>query len=143
MDILAILQQFGFPIALCAVLLLAIRQQNRQLVRSYTDRINTLEAIVKTQGEKIDVLQNQMVERTQEYANSLKDIAGRYASATHEVFATMRDILPVLRQLVRSIRETPCRYEQEHRPHPAPAPAPEDLPADPRDRPTDKAMKRA
>lgn len=110
--IMQVLKEFGFPVALCAVLLLAIRKQNKdltdayqkhikQLTEAYCDRINTLETIVKDQGSKIDVLQNNMVDRTQEYANSLKDVAIRCANATHEVFATLREMLPVLRQMTR------------------------------------------
>jgi len=94
--ILPVLREFGFPIALCAVLLLAIRFQNAQLAKAYAqlvaahmDRIRTLEGIVCRQGERIEGLEADRIRRADEYATSLKDVAGRCASALRDMSAWM------------------------------------------------------
>ena len=45
MDLHAFVKDFGFPVALCIVLLYAIRHMAATLVKAYTDRISALEAL--------------------------------------------------------------------------------------------------
>lgn len=135
-QLLTVVQKFGFPVALCVVLLLAIRHQNAQLVKAYTDRISLLEDLIRSQGEKIEKLQKESVERSIEYANSLKDIAGRYASSTREVFGCIREILPVLRRLVDSINTRPCMHDYHPTVAPSRPPSSDDLPPPPRNHET-------
>jgi hypothetical protein len=93
---LQILKEFGFPIALCVVLLLAIRFQNAQLqkafaamARAQADRIGVLEGIVTAQDQRIRGLEDDRLRRADEYAQSLRDVVTRYAAAVQEWHAWM------------------------------------------------------
>ena len=135
MDILPLLKEFGFPVALCVVLLLAIRQQNGQLVKAFTDRIKTLESVVRDQGVKIADLESDRIRRADEYAQTLKDVAARYATVVREHNAWNQRMMDVLSRLVDSIQIRPCmmeRYEQhESRVHQK-VPSSSEIPAPPR-----------
>ena len=93
---LAAAKEFGFPVALCGVLLLTIRWQNSQLVkastalvRAHAERIEVLEGIVSRQGREIAELQADRLRRADEYANDLKSAAVRYASAVRDFYGWM------------------------------------------------------
>lgn len=111
MDIVSIIQQFGFPITLCVVLLLAIRQQNGTLVKAFTDRIRTLENIVKEQGIKIAELEQDRIRRADEYGHTLKDVAVRYASVIRDHDTVIRETLGVLRRLTDAVTTRPCMVD--------------------------------
>lgn len=96
MDLMPFLKEFGLPVALCVVLILAVRHQNNQLraafaalVKEQADRIGVLEGITAAQGKRIKELEDDRLRRADEYANSLRDIATRYASAVREWHAWM------------------------------------------------------
>lgn len=141
--LLPILKDFGFPIALCVVLLLAIRQQNAQLVKAYTDRILTLERIVKVNTDQIHELQAERIRRADEYGHTLKDMALRYANTIRDHDALMRTALDVLRRLTDAIAVRPCMIDSHYQPHPQARPAvkvpsSDEIPADPAKAPTDR-----
>jgi len=121
--LIPLLKEFGFPIALCALLLWAIRSQNMQLVKAYTDRISTLERIVKTLNDKVDQLELDRIRRADEYGHTLKGIALSWASAGRETNEVLKGSLKVLREL--------CDCMHDFRPHNHRTPSPSDVPADP------------
>lgn len=132
MDIIPILRDFGFPIALCCLLLWAIRHMAAQLVKAYTDRIGTLERIVSAQGKRIEELEADRLRRSDEYAHSIKDAAMRFGEQAREFTRTIREIMPILKQLVEAIGGRPCMVDRDYRPHQTPRPpSVHDLPADP------------
>jgi len=138
--ILPILKDFGFPIALCCALLWAISRQNSQLVKAYTDRIGTLEKIVKSLTEKVDELERDRIRRADEYGHTLKDLALRWSTTIREHNDLTRSTLAILRKLTDSITVRPCmmdRYEPHHHPTPRP-PSSDELPRDPSQKPTDR-----
>jgi hypothetical protein len=139
-SILPILKEFGFPVALCAVLLWAIRSQNAQLVKAYTDRISTLERIVKGLTDKVEALEVDRIRRADEYGHTIKDLAIRLASVTKETNEVIRSTLQVMRKLCDSIAIRPCMMDEYH-PHKTPPPRPPtsgELPDDPAKAETDR-----
>jgi len=131
--ILPFLREFGFPVALCITLLLAIRQQNMSLVKAYTDRISVLEKLVKVNTDKIEELESDRLRRSDEYGHTLKDMAIRYGQTIRDHDNLMREVMAVLRRLVDSIAIRPCMADDLYTPHPKPHPTPtsRDLPKDP------------
>jgi hypothetical protein len=112
--LLPIVKEFGFPVALCIVLLFAIRQQNAQLVKAFTDRIKVLEKVVEEQGEEIVVIQNDRMHRADEYAHTLRDIAARYAKVVTDHDAWSKQAFALLSRLIDVWQMRPCmadRYE--------------------------------
>lgn len=97
--LLPVLKDFGFPVALCALLLWAIRSQNTQLVKAYTDRIGTLERIVRDLTGKVDELERDRIRRADEYGHTLKGIALSWANATKETNEVVRGSLAVQRKV--------------------------------------------
>ena len=119
--ILPLVKDFGFPVALSVVLLWAIRSQNAQLVKAYTDRIVTLEGIVRTLTRKVDELEADRLRRADEYAHGLKAVAERAGEQAREFTRTIRELLPLLRSLVESINARPCQ-RNDYWPSPTPPP---------------------
>ena len=132
--IIPLLKEFGFPIALCAVLLWAIRAQNAQLVKAYTDRISTLERIVKSLTDKVDELERDRIRRSDEYGHTLKGIALCWSTHSKETNEVLRGSLKVLREL--------CECMRDFRPHDHRPPSPSDVPADPAKRETHPISRR-
>jgi hypothetical protein len=131
---LPLLKEFGFPIALCVALMWALRHQNAQLVKAYTDRIGTLERIVKTLTEKVDELERDRIRRADEYGHTLKAIAVSWSASTRETNDLTRSSLAVLRKLCDAVGA--C---QGYHPHPSPRPPTSgEVPADPSKVPTDR-----
>jgi len=126
--ILPILKEFGFPVALCGVLLWAMRNMSMQLVKSYTDRIRVLEGIVNTLTEKVDNLERDRIRRADEYGHTLKGIALSWAAQSKETNELSRGSLKVLREL--------CECMKDYHPHGHRTPKPGDVPADPAKRET-------
>lgn len=117
-QIISLLKEFGFPIGLSIVLLYAIWKQNAivqksnaALVALQTERINTLEAIITALTKKVDSLEKDRIQRADEYSLSLKDIAGRYASAVREQNQISRQSMTVLAQLIDAIKIRPCQLD--------------------------------
>lgn len=128
---LPVLKEFGFPIGLCLLLLWAIRSQNAQLVKSYTDRISTLEHIVRDLTNKVEELEQDRIRRADEYGHTLKDIALRWSAATRETNAVIKDTLMVMRRLCDSIKVRPCMMDA-YKPHDTPRPpSGAEIPKDP------------
>lgn len=126
MDPFAFLREFGLPIALCVVLILAMRHQNTQLQRAFAalikaqaDRIGALEGIAQAQGERISTLEDDRLKRADEYAHSLKDVAGRYATAVREWHAWMEKAWASLMHLAAARGD----YAPHHQ-HDTPPPPP-------------------
>lgn len=136
MDILPLIQQVGFPIALCVVLIYAIKAQNAQLVKAFTDRIKTLETVVEEQGERIIKLEADRLRRADDYAQTLKDIAGRYAKVVTDHDAWSKQAFALLSRLIDVWQERPCmadRYDpHDHRPQTIRTPSSSEIPAPPR-----------
>jgi len=133
-DLLPILRDFGFPIALCVALLWAIMQQNRQLVKAYTDRITVLERLVREVGAKVEALELDRMRRADEYAHSIKDLAVRFGDQAREFTRTIKEVLPVLHRLVDALGGRPCMHDPgyEYKPHHTPRPPTvADLPREP------------
>ena len=134
--IIHLLKEFGFPIALCGLLLLAISRQNAQLVKAYTDRIGMLEEIVKGLNDKVDELERDRIRRTDEYGHTLKDHALRCSTTIREHNALTRSTLAILRKLTDSLTLRPCmqdhqdRYDPRAHRTPRP-PSSDELPKDP------------
>jgi hypothetical protein len=147
-SLLPLLKEFGFPVALCVVLLLAIRQQNGQLVKAFTDRIKTLERVVQEQGETIELhrheinkLQAEMLRRADEYGHTIKDVASRYAAVIRDHNAWNQKMMDVLARLVDSIQIRPCMMDgyAPHPHHPSKVPSSSEIPAPPiHEAPTDR-----
>ena len=134
--LLPILKEFGFPIALCVVLLLAIRKQNGDLVKAYTDRITVLERIVKSQGDKIDDLERDRLRRAEEHGHTLKGIALAWSKSAADTSEVIRNTLAVIRKLCDSITGLHRALDQ-YVPHPVPPPpGSHEVPADPAKRDT-------
>jgi len=135
--ILPILKEFGFPIALCAVLLWAIRAQNAQLVKAYTDRIGTLERIVKGLNDKVDELEKDRIRRSEEHGHTLKGIAIAWSKSQADVSAVIKDTLVVIRKLCDSMGSL-HRAIEHYQPHPVTPRPPHaaEVPADPAKRET-------
>lgn len=130
--LLSILKDFGFPVALCGALLWAIMRQNAMLVKSYTDRISTLERVVRELQNKLADLEDSRLKQANDYASSLREIASRYAAVIRDHNGWNEKITVVLANLVDSIRFTPCRMQHEHQPHSLPrSPSSADIPAPP------------
>jgi hypothetical protein len=124
MDLISIFRDFGFPIALCIALLWAVKAQNTQLVHSYTDRITTLENLVKSLTGKVDELESDRIKRADEYGHTLKSIAIAWATVNRESNELQRSSLAVLRRL--------CDSLQDYHPTPKTAmPTSREVPADP------------
>lgn len=141
--LLPILKDFGFPIALCIVLLLAIRHQNAALVKAYTDRILVLEKIVKANTDEIHELQAERIKRADEYGHTLKDMAIRYSNTIRDHDQLMKSALNVLRQLTDAVAARPCMADPPYHPHPLAhkvirTPSSSEIPADPSKSPTDR-----
>lgn len=124
MDLLPIVKDVGFPVALCIVLIYAIKVQNSQLVRAFTDRIKTLEGVVESQGAEIQAhrkeiasLQREMLRRADEYATTLKDVANRYSKVVSEHDRWVREAFTVLSRLVDTMQMRPCMLDR-YDPHP-------------------------
>lgn len=118
--LLPLLKEFGFPIALCVVLLLTIRHQNTQLakahesmVKALIERIRTLEGITDELKKQVKDLEDDRIRRADEYAHSLKDVAGRYASAIRDFNSWMDKVWAII-----------SRAMAEYQPHPQTAPPP-------------------
>jgi hypothetical protein len=138
--LIPILKEFGFPIALCGLLLIAISRQNAQLVKAYTDRIGTLEKIVRGLTEKVDELERDRIRRADEYGHTLKDLALRWSTTIREHNDLTRSTLAILRKLTDSITIRPCmmdRYEPHVYPTPRP-PSSDEIPKDPARAETDR-----
>jgi hypothetical protein len=140
--LLPILKDFGFPIALCVVLLFAIRQQNAALVKAYTDRISVLERLVKINSDKIDELELDRIRRADEYGHTLKDMAVRYGNILRDHDQLTREMLAFLRRLADSVgvmASRPCMHDTPapHRPS-VKVPSSAEIPADPTKAPTDR-----
>lgn len=125
MDLLPLIKEVGFPVALCVVLIYAIKQQNSQLVKAFTDRIRTLEGVVEGQGESIENLrkesnnlQREMLRRADEYGHTLKDIAGRYAKVVTDHDAWSKQAFALLSRLIDVWQTRPCMGDR-YDPHPA------------------------
>lgn len=95
-SLLPLLKDFGFPVALCGVLLLAVRYQNAQLQKAAQElnaalasRITILEGVTSAQALQIAALEADRLKRADEYARSLEHIATRYATAVREWHAWM------------------------------------------------------
>lgn len=145
MDLVAFLKDFGFPVALCVALLWAVREQNTNLVKAYTDRISTLEGIVTALNARVEELETDRLRRADEYGHTVKDLAGRVVSALREHSELSRNTLNHLRQLTDSIVTRPCLADHEYVPqnprNPAQhtkVPSSSDLPSDPKEVPTDR-----
>lgn len=139
-SIIPLLKEFGFPIALCGLLLIAISRQNAQLVKAYTDRISTLEKIVRGLTEKVDELERDRIRRADEYGTTLKDLALRWSTTIREHNDLTRSTLAILRKLTDSITIRPCmmdRYEPHAHPTPRP-PSSDEIPKDPAQAETDR-----
>lgn len=125
-------RSFGFPIVLCGVLLYAIRHMAAKLVDAYTDRISTLEGIVRSLTRKVDELEADRLRRSDEYAHGLKATAERAGEQAREFTRTIRELLPLLRQLVDAINARPCHVEPDYKPHATPRPlSASDIPRSP------------
>jgi len=98
-DLLPFLREFGFPVALCLVLLWAIRSQNTQLVKAYTDRIGTLELLVHDLSMKVDDLERDRIRRADEYGTTIRSMALSWASATKETNEVVKSSLSVQRKI--------------------------------------------
>ncbi len=143
MDIITILKEFGFPIALCALLLWAIMRQNAQLVKAYTDRIGTLERIVNRLTDKVNELEQDRIRRSDEYGHTLKNIAVNWSAATKETNEVTRTALAVMRRLCDSINLRPCMRDMEPHPIPQRTPSSAEIPADPPKPTTDRYQSHA
>jgi len=131
-----LLRDFGFPVALCVALLWAIREQNRTLVKAYTDRIGTLERIVRDLTAKVDDLERDRIRRADEYGHTLKGIALSWANATKETNELVRGSLAVQRRVCDFIGG----LAHERAPPHAVPPSSREVPADPT---TDRTTGRA
>ena len=135
--IIPILKDFGFPVALCGVLLLAMKHMQAQLTKAYIDRINTLEGIVKTLSKEVDELQSDRLRRSEEYAHSIKDIAGRFGTMVRESHEMWKQVLAALRTIAAEMQHMsgrPCQAQPDYDPHPAArtrTPSHIDIPNDP------------
>ena len=141
--LLPILKDFGFPICLCIALLWAIRTQNGQLVKAYTDRIRALEGLVNDLREQVQALQVEIqrqntdrLRESREYGHTLKDVATRYATTIRDHDQLMRETLPVMRRLTDAVADL---LRHDYHPHHAPTkiPSSAEIPADPANRPTE------
>lgn len=131
--LLPLLKEFGFPVALCAVLLLAIRYQNKQLQKAsaqlnaaLASRITVLEGVASTQAAQIAALEADRLKRADEYARSLEHVATRYATAVREWHSWMDKAWTFL---VSVLSQRPGNGE--YQPHVAAPPAPPDPPRPP------------
>lgn len=122
MDILAIFKDFGFPVALCAVLLLAIRHMAQTLVKAYTDRIKALENAVSDLQAKYAVAQADIVVRSDRHAAELKAVAERNAKVIQDHDAWTKQAFSILSRLIDSWQARPCLYRGDD-PTPAPEPS--------------------
>jgi hypothetical protein len=141
-SLIPVVKEFGFPVALCVVLLLAIRQQNAQLVKAFTDRIKVLEKVVEEQGERIIKLEADRLRRAEEYAQTLKDIAARYAKVVTDHDAWSKQAFALLSRLIDVWQTRPCMIDR-YEPHPAQpqtrVPSSAEIPTPPRhDSPTEQ-----
>lgn len=146
--ILPILRDFGFPIALCVVLIIAIREMMLRLMKAHAEtvrvqaeRIDTLEEIVTTLHTKVDTLQTQQLSRAEEYGNSLKDVASRYATAIRDTNAWGREMTTALRRLADAVAELVKMTRKEYAPTPRP-PSSDEIPTPPaKDASTDRIFR--
>lgn len=128
--LLPVLKEFGFPVALCVVLLLAIRYQNKQLQKAsaqlnaaLASRITVLEGVASTQAAQIAALEADRLKRADEYARSLEHVATRYATAVREWHSWMDKAWTFLVSVL-SQHHGGGEY-QPHTPPPAPPVPPE------------------
>lgn len=135
--LLPLLKEFGFPVALCAALLWAIRQQNLQLVKAYTDRIGVLERMVKSLTEKVDELERNRIQRADDYGQALRSVIVTGNATARETNEVLRGSLTVLRKLCDSLNARPC-LDAPGRPATPRPPTAEDVPADPAKAVTDR-----
>jgi hypothetical protein len=127
-DWLPVAKDFGIPVAMCVVLIVAIRYQNAQLqkasaalIAALSARTSTLEKITSAQAERITALEADRLKRADEYAHSLKDVAGRYAAAVREWHAWMEKAWAFLVDMASQRGD----YHPTHAPaHPPMPPAP-------------------
>jgi len=132
-QILAALREFGFPVV-CALL------AGWAFWRATRDRIDKLESITRKQGEKIEELECDRLERAERYANFLRDLASKMKDVLKEHTDEMREWrkanrenYTVLSRLVSIIERQPCHYQKQ--PSSAELRPPPELP--PQDVPTD------
>lgn len=141
-DLVAVCREFGFPILICAVLLVAIVWVAKQLIGAFKNRIETLEKIVASQGRQISELVEDRQKRSDAYGSGLKALVVESHEQSKETNRVSRETLSVMRQLIDCFRKLPCRVEEaiwdaaERRGHRAPTPS--DLPDGP---PTDRVMR--
>ncbi len=143
---IAAAKEFGFPIVLCAVLLLAIRWQNAALVKAYTDRIRALEGLVLVLTTKVDQLEQDRIKRADDYASTLKSIALAWSAATRETNEITRNVLSVLRKLCESTATMAENLGSPSGQHPVrrpvtPVPHHSEVPRDPAQPTTDRTSR--
>jgi small-conductance mechanosensitive channel len=135
--LLPVLKEFGFPVALCAALLWAIRQQNMQLVKAYTDRISVLERMVKSLTEKVDDLERDRIQRADDYGQVLRSVIGSGNATARETNEVTRGSLAVLRKLCDALNARPC-LDVPAQPRTPRPPSADEVPPDPAKAITDR-----
>jgi hypothetical protein len=126
MDMLPLLKEFGIPTGFCVVLMFAIRKMYLMstsssrlhygdLIKAHTDRIKTLEEIVRKNTEQIQSLNDDRARRADESGRSAKDLALSYAQALKEQRRFMQDNTLVLRELVKEVGR--CQHRPHEDPH--------------------------
>lgn len=145
MDIAAFFKDFGFPLALCVVLIYGMKAMFKYLIEAHTDRIKKIEAILESQQLKMDSCERDRLKREQENAKDRETLVQQWATASHENRNILRATLEVNRQVIDMLRSRPCisdalepqsRTTASNR-HPSSA----DLPADPSVPTTARVMK--
>lgn len=151
-----LLKEFGFPLVLCGVLMWAIKHMAKQImaeskahINALKDRVDTLESIVTAQGQEIHNLQEDRLRRADEYARTLKDIAGRYSKVVTDHDAWSKQAFALLSRLIDIWQVRPCMLDRmtpagDHAPGSAlqpktPIPSSAEMPTPPRhDVPTER-----
>lgn len=147
MDLLAIFKDFGFPVALCVVLLLAIRHMMRTLVKAYTDRIGALERAVVDLQQRHAAAQADIVARSDRHAHDLKQVAERYAKVVQDHDAWTKQAFGILSRLIDAWQSRPCMFDPHSPPPPEPpltrrsTPSSTELPPPPEPPQTERSRK--
>jgi len=145
-EILPYIKDLGFPIALCVLLMWAIRVQYQQISTAYTDRISALESVVSKMSARMEEMEADRMKRSDDYSASLRATSSQWSAQVRENHALLTQLLTVMRNLVDSMGTRPCM--SEYPPHSVHhhgrrVPSSADLPADPSKAPTDSVRSHA
>lgn len=129
MDLLPLLKDFGFPVALCGVLLLAVRHMFTTYDRAQKARIGAIEAALAEEQARSRQTTTDAAKRADEYSAVLQGLLSRHEASLAAHNNLTRQTLDILRRLVDALAARPCLVE-DYRPHSA-APSPDARPSVP------------